>query len=102
MFGCPICTSLAQALFHLSRSKERQCYCFDAICINQHNTFEKAVQVANIIRIFAKADDIVTRLIIAEPYMLAQLADCRMLVDNQDIVISINSNDKHAYAEYRS
>ena len=55
----PICTSLAVALFHLSKSRKRQYLWCDAICIDQCNSSERALQVRNMLRIFEKADIVI-------------------------------------------
>ena len=55
----PICRSLAVALFHLSKSgRQRYLWC-DAICIDQSNLAERALQVNNMLRIFEKAESVV-------------------------------------------
>ena len=55
----PICKSLAEALFHLSKSASRAYFWADAVCINQEDPAERAMQVQNMLRIFEKAKSIV-------------------------------------------
>lgn len=55
----PIGENLADALVFLRREKSSRYLWCDAICINQSNIDEKALQVRNMLRIFEKADRVI-------------------------------------------
>ena len=55
----PFCKSLASALAALFASGAGGYYWVDAVCIDQENLTERALQVRNMLRIFEKADSIV-------------------------------------------
>ena len=54
----PVCKSLAIALKHLSKIESQKYYWCDAICIDQHDSTERAQQVRNMLRIFEKAETV--------------------------------------------
>ncbi|KAK3179419.1 hypothetical protein Dsin_032782 [Dipteronia sinensis] len=62
-----ISTDLANALLHV-RSKQdgRYLWC-DALCINQHDSDEKAAQIKGMLRIFEKAKNVIAWLGVAHP-----------------------------------
>ena len=51
--------NLAYALYHLSHSDRKRYLWCDGICIDQKNNTEKAFQVAQILRIFEKAETVI-------------------------------------------
>ncbi|KAK3072331.1 hypothetical protein LTR53_007024 [Teratosphaeriaceae sp. CCFEE 6253] len=55
----PITLNLYQALQHLRHETEAQYLWVDAMCINQHDTKERSLQVGNMVRIYSKAARVV-------------------------------------------
>ncbi|KAK3114666.1 hypothetical protein LTR53_006795 [Teratosphaeriaceae sp. CCFEE 6253] len=55
----PITLNLYQALQHLRHETKAQSLWVDAMCINQHETGERSLQVSNMVRIYSKAARVV-------------------------------------------
>ena len=91
----PICRSLAKALFHLSRFGSTRYYWCDAICIDQENSAERALQVRNMLRIFEKADNVIAWMGQLESKHLPYLAFIKRALDQNDQIQTSIQGRRH-------